>query len=212
MNTVVAVMDRPGFVANTDVLVLVDPVAERLTWIPRDLWCTTLRDRVNVAYRTGGPDLLLAALREHGIIANHHLCLSRTASEAALASVRVVVPVPVRMEFEYPLAPTAPIEAGSKTVVFNPPMEVLEGERVHQWIGARRGSDLHRLARQAVLLRRLLEQGFDLSAALADPSSFVVSDPAVLGVLARVRSSWTMETLGPLDPETIDGKQILIRT
>ena len=211
MNIIVAVMDRSGFDANTDVLVLVEPDAERLTWIPRDLWCPTLHDRVNVAYRNGGPDLLLAALGEHDLLAEHRLCLSRTASEAALASVRVLVPVPVRMEFEYPLTPTAPIEAGSRTVEFTPPMEVLQGERVHQWIGARGGTDLHRLARQAVLLRRLLEQGFDFSAAVADPSSFAVSDPAVFGVLRRVRSSWTMETLGGLVPATIDGKQVLVR-
>jgi hypothetical protein len=211
MNIIVAVMDRPGFAANTDVLVLVEPAAERLTWIPRDLWCPALRDRVNVAYRTGGPDLLIAALGEHELVADHHLCLSRTASEAALASVRVMVPVPVRMEFEYPLTPTARIEDGSKTIAFDPPMEVLQGERVHQWIGARRGGDLHRLARQAVLLRRLLEQGFDFSAAVADPSSFAVSDPAVIGALRAVRSTWTMDTLGGLVPDTIDGKQVLVR-
>ena len=211
MNIIVAVMDRPGFAANTDVLVLVEPSAERLTWIPRDLWCPALHDRVNVAYRNGGPDLLLAALAEHDLVADHCLCLSRTATETALASVRVMVPVPVRMEFEYPLTPTAPIEEGSKPVTFTPPVEVLQGERVHQWIGARGGSDLHRLARQAVLLRRLLERGFDFSAAVADPSSFAVSDPAVLADLGRVRSSWTMETLGGLVPETIDGKQVLVR-
>jgi hypothetical protein len=211
MNIVVAVMDRAGFDANTDVLVLVEPAAERLTWIPRDLWCPSLHDRVNSAYRTGGPALLLAALAEHGLVAGHHLCLSRTATEAVLASVRVLVPVPARMEFEYPLTPTAPIEAGSKTIEFTPPMEVLQGERVHQWIGARGGSDLHRLARQAVLLRRLLEQDFDFSAAVADPSSFAISDPVVLDELRTVRPTWTMETLGGAVPATIDGKQVLVR-
>jgi glycosyltransferase involved in cell wall biosynthesis len=35
--------------------------------IPRDLWCETLGNRVNSAYRLGGPDRLLAALREHGL-------------------------------------------------------------------------------------------------------------------------------------------------
>jgi hypothetical protein len=116
------------------------------------------------------------------------------------------------MVFDYPLTPTAPIEEGSKTVVFDPPMEILQGERVHQWIGARRGSDLHRLARQAVLVRRLLEQGFDCSAAVADPSCFVVSDPSVFDLLGQVRPWWTMETLGGVLPATIDGREVLVRS
>ena len=195
VNVIVAVMDREGFAANTDVLVLVEPAAERLLWIPRDLWCPALNDRVNVAYKSGGPVQLLAALAEHAIVADQCLCLSRTACESALAAVRVLVPVPARMEFDYPLTPTSPIEEGRKTVTFDPPMEVLTGERVHQWIGARGGSDLHRLERQAVLVRRLLEQRFDFGRALADDATYELSDPTAITSLGQVRPTWTMETL-----------------
>lgn len=211
MSVIVGVMDRAGFAANTDVLVLVEPEAKRLLWVPRDLWCPALGDRVNTAYQQGGAAALRAALAEHGLLADHCLVLSRTASEAALAAVRVLVPVPARMVFDYPLAPTLPIEDGRKTIAFNPPVEVLSGERVHQWVGARGGSDLHRLERQKVLLRRLLEQGFDFRRALADPAAYACSAPAALEELAQVRPNWAMETLGGLTPVTIGDKQVLVR-
>src|SRR5215813_9851727 len=110
MSTIIAIMDRAGFGANTDILALAQPELRRLLWVPRDLWCPDLKDRINAAYAAGGPARLCAALAEHGLAAQHCLCLSRAATEAALAGARVVVPVPERMEFDYPLAPTLPIE------------------------------------------------------------------------------------------------------
>ena len=211
MSVIVGLMDRAGFEANTDVLVLVEPAAERLLWVPRDLWCPALNDRVNAAYKRGGAAALRAALAEHDLDAEQVLVLSRTASEAALAAVRVVVPVPAPMVFDYPLTPTTPIEDGRKTITFRPPMEVLSGERVHQWIGARGGSDLHRLERQKVLLRRLLEQGYDFTRALADPAAVRGADPAALAVLAQVRPAWGFETLAGLTPVMMGDKDVLLR-
>lgn len=211
MSTIVGIMDRAGFEANTDNLVLVDPDASRLLFVPRDLWCDTVADRINAAYGIGGHDLLGRALREHGLDATHSLVLSRTATEAALERVSVVVPVPARMVFNYPLTPTSRIEDGSKTVTFDPPAQVLKGERVHQWIGARGGSDLHRIERQKVLVRRLLEQRVDWQACLADPAAVRLSSPDVLGELRQVRATWRFETFGPVHPVLIDGKQVLVR-
>lgn len=211
MSTIVAVMDRAGFAANTDILVLVQPSIQRLLWVPRDLWCETLHDRINGAYRAGGHPCLLAALREHNLVAEHSLSLSRAATEAALADARVLVPVPARMVFDYPLSPTAPIEDGRRTIMFTPPGEVLTGERIHQWLGARGGSDLHRLERQKVFLRRLLQQGFDFLRFLAVPEWYQCSDPEALAEAAQVRASWTFETLGDLAPVSIEGKQVLVR-
>lgn len=211
MSTVVGVMDRAGFEANTDNLVLADPDRARLLWVPRDLWCDTVADRINAAYAMGGHDLLVRALRDHGLEATHSVVLSRTATEAALARVLVVVPVPGRMVFTYPLAPTARIEEGSKQVTFEPPAQLLKGERVHQWIGARGGSDLHRIERQKVLVRRLLEQGFAWHTCLADASAFRCSAPGALDELRVVGSTWAFETFGPVEPALIDGKQVLVR-
>jgi hypothetical protein len=211
VSTIVGVMDRAGFDANTDNLVLVEPARERLLWVPRDLWCPALGDRVNAAFRSGGHPALVAALREHGLLATHSLVLSRTATEAALAPVAVLVPVPARMTFAYPLSPTDRIEDGSKPVTFEPPAEVLRGERLHQWIGARGGSDLHRIERQKVLVRRLLETRFRFDAVLADPEAVRCSGPGALDDLGRVRPTWRLETLDGLAPAVIGRRQVLVR-
>jgi hypothetical protein len=150
-------------------------------------------------------------LCEHGLHAAHALVLSRTATEAALANLSIVVPVPVPMAFDYPLTPTARIEDGRKRVVFEPPAAVLRGERIHQWIGARGGSDLHRIERQKILVRRLIDQQFAFDSAVADPAGYQCSGPAALDELACVRPSWRFETLGPLEPATIDAMQVLVR-
>jgi anionic cell wall polymer biosynthesis LytR-Cps2A-Psr (LCP) family protein len=211
MSTIVGIMDRAGFWANTDNLVLVEPERQRLLWIPRDIWSAAVGDRINAAFRKGGHDLLVAAAREHGLDVNHSLVLSRAATESMLAGVAVMVPIPVRMTFSYPLTPTARIEDGSKEITFTPPAEVLRGERVHQWLGARGGSDLHRIERQKVFLRRLLETAFDFGQAIANPEWFRQSDPAAVEDLARVRATWTFHTLGPTEPAVVDGRQILLR-
>ena len=94
--------------------------------------------------------------------------MSRSAAGEALRDVSVRVPVSRALVLRYPLAPEQPIEEGEKLVRFDPPAETLEGERIHQWIGARfeldrPSSDLERVARQQVFVRALLEQGFDFS-------------------------------------------------
>jgi hypothetical protein len=211
VSTIVAVMDRAGFAANTDILVLAQPEARRLLWVPRDLWCDGLRDRINTAYAAGGAAWLIAALAEHGLAAQQCLCLSREATEAALAGARVIVPVPAPMEFDYPLSPTQAIEEGSKRIRFNPPFEVLTGERIHQWLGARGGSDLHRLERQKVFLRRLLERGFDFRQFVANPRWVQHSDASALAEVAQVRPDWAFETLPNLSPRRINGKLVLVR-
>ena len=180
-SAVVAILDRDDWGANTDIIVVADAAARRLTWIPRDLWSPKSNDRVGRAFAIGGGSLLLAALGELGFPCDGLLCLRRSASEAVLAAVSVTVPVSEPLDFWYPLQPTAPIESGRKAISFRPPSEHLSGERVHQWIGARlmidrSGSDLFRLRRQAVLLRVLLSQGFDFRRAIADPE--LLPDPA----------------------------------
>lgn len=211
MSTIVGIMDRAGFQANTDNLVLVDPAAERLLWIPRDLWCETLGDRINAAFRRGGPTLLLTAMREHDLPATEWIIFARAAIASALAQVAVLVPIPAPMTFDYPLEPTAPIEEGSKQIMFVPPAEVLRGERLHQWIGARGGSDLHRIERQKILVRRLLEQKFEFRLGVADADLFRYSGPAALAELACVGPGWRFDTLDRVDPADIDGKRVLVR-
>jgi anionic cell wall polymer biosynthesis LytR-Cps2A-Psr (LCP) family protein len=216
VSTVVTVLDREGWEANTDIIVLVDPSRRELLWIPRDMWCARLGDRVNGAFKRGGHVALLAALAELGLHADHSVCLARAATVHALRDVSVRVPVDRSLAFRYPLAPEEPIEHGEKVVRFDPPAETLEGERLHQWIGARlrvarAGSDLDRLARQQVLLRALLLQGFDVTPAVANPDWVSTSGESALDELRAVDPSWRLRTLPRLRPTTIEGKSVLIR-
>jgi anionic cell wall polymer biosynthesis LytR-Cps2A-Psr (LCP) family protein len=209
-------MDREGWEANTDIIVLADPARRTLLWIPRDVWSPRLGDRVNAAFTIGSHGALIAALAELGHRADHSVCLSRTATTQALRDVSVRVPVDRPLQFRYPLAPEQPIEDGEKVVRFDPPAETLAGERVHQWIGARfevdrASGDLHRIARQQVLLRALLDQRFDFARVVADPESISLSDPRALDELRVVDGDWRMRTLTRLRPRTIDGKAVLVR-
>jgi hypothetical protein len=215
MTTAVAVMDRDDWRARTDNLAVVDPGGRRVLAIPRDMWCHGLRDRINTAFARGGHSTLKAALAELGYPADHTICVRRAAVERALVGVQVTVPVPGRLEFLYPLEPRARIEDGAKRIAFEPPVETLTGERIHQWLGARReprggGSDLARIGRQHTLVRRLLEDGFPFAQVLDDPELVSVSSPHALEDLALVRPDWRFEILHGLHETGIDGKAVLL--
>jgi anionic cell wall polymer biosynthesis LytR-Cps2A-Psr (LCP) family protein len=218
--TVVGVMDRDSWTARTDNIVVIEPRRRRLSWIPRDLWSDVVADRINGAFCSGGHPLFLAAVRELGFSVEFSVVLLRSAVERALDGLRVTVPVARPMRFWYPLAPTLRLEDGAKLVAFDPPEEALAGERIHQWIGARRSADgplrlpdLDRIKRQQVLVGRLLQQGFDLSKALADPALVAMSSPTALQPLAQGGSlhGWSFRTHPRVEPATIDGKKVLVR-
>jgi anionic cell wall polymer biosynthesis LytR-Cps2A-Psr (LCP) family protein len=216
MATVIGVMDRPGWRARTDNIVVADPESERLTWVPRDLWVDSLGNRVNTAFARGGHDGLRRALAELGVAADHSVCVQRAAVERLLAGLAVTVPVGEPEEFVYPLRPDTRVQDGAKVVRFEPPAERLTGERIHQWLGARRrpdgaGSDLVRIERQQVLVRTLLREGFDPSPLLEAPELVSASSDAALGEVARVAPHWRFRTLGPVRDRTIDGMTVLVR-
>ncbi|HEY0919169.1 hypothetical protein [Devosia sp.] len=212
----VAILDRDDWAANTDIIVVADAKRRRLTWVPRDLWSPLLNDRINAAFRQGGGARLLEALGQLGFPCDSVLCLRRAATEAALAGADVTVPVERSQAFWYPLWPTEPIENGRKLVEFRAPGERLQGERIHQWIGARHavagdGSDLMRLARQRTLLLALLRQGVDFGQLLRDPDLVRMFGPDSRATLAQVDETWAMRVFADVLPETIDGKHVLVR-
>jgi hypothetical protein len=217
--TVVAVTDRDQWTACTDNIVIVDVLRRRLVWIPRDLWSATVGDRINEAYRRGGHQLLRAAVGEFGMPVGSSVVLLRSAVEHALDGLRLTVPVDRPRRYWYPLAPTLRIEDGAKLVAFKPPEELLAGERIHQWVGARKSADtpaprlpdLDRIERQQILVRRLLEEGFAFSRALDDPALVEVSGAPGLENLSAVRLGWTFRIYDRVSPVTIDGKAVLIR-
>ena len=216
MGTVVAILDRDSWSANTDNIVIADAFTKSLTWVPRDLWCPSLHDRVNKAFPSGGVEGLLSALRELGFQCDHGLVLRRGATEQAAAHISVEIPVSEELDFWYPLEPTRRLEDGQKIISFRPPAERLEGERIHQWVGARKGlgphtSDRHRMVRQQIFLRALLEQGFDFKAVVANKDLVRMSTEEALTELACINSSWRMQTFRHVRPETIDGKMVLVK-
>jgi glycosyltransferase involved in cell wall biosynthesis len=223
MSTVVSIMDRAEWGACTDNIVVADPGERNLLWVPRDLWCAGFGKRINRVYANERHDGLLRALAEHGIAVDHSLCLRREAMERPLGGLSISVPVSERLEFSYPLEPDRPIEEGnSKHITFEPPSERLEGERVHQWIGARfevdgrrrpflETGDFARIRRQQVLLRRLLEEGFDFASVLADPQLVSASGPAAREELARVDRSWRFSVLEDVRGVVRDGMMVLER-
>lgn len=214
-------MDRDWWSANTDNIVIADPLTKTLTWIPRDLWCPSINHRINKTFALGGVEGLVRGLRELGFSCDHGLVLRRGATERAAIGLSVEVPVKRPLDFWYPLHPTQPIEDGKKLVTFRPPSERLEGERIHQWVGARndlfapsgrgRTSDRGRMQRQQVFLRALLTQKFDFASVIADPNLVRGSGDEALGELASIDLSWRMRSFTNTRSETIEGKAILVR-
>jgi hypothetical protein len=218
--TVVAVMDGPTWAHNTDVIVVADPSRHRLLWVPRDVWCAGLGHRVNKAFALGGHEGLRAALAEHEIEAQHSICLRPDGIRPALEGVSIKLPVRERMEFWYPLSPGASIEDGRKPIAFEPPVEELGGERIHQWVGARyrRGPeppgwrpDLDRIRRQQELIAVMLGDGFDFGRFLAPGLPVSISGEDARDDLAQVRWDWAFMTLADVEPAEIDGRAVLIR-
>jgi anionic cell wall polymer biosynthesis LytR-Cps2A-Psr (LCP) family protein len=204
-------MDGPSFENNTDVLVVADPTARTLVWVPRDLWCKGLSRRVNKAYALGGHERLIAALAEHDIRAEHSICLRPDGIRPALHGVRLTIPVREEMELDYE----------GEWVHFAPPAEELSGERIHAWIGARTRSgpappgwlpDLDRIRRQQELIAVMLGEGFGFRRFISAGPAVRVSGDAAIDELSQVRWDWEYSTLDDVVPREIDGQKVLVRT
>ena len=224
MSTVLSIMDRAEWGACTDNIVVADPVERSLLWVPRDLWCEGFGDRINRVFANERHDGLRRVLAEHGITVDHSLCVRREATERALASLAITVPVSERLEFWYPISLDRPTEEGNrKRVVFEPPSEHLEGDRIHQWLGARfeveihrrpllETSDFARIRRQQVLLRLMLDDGFDFASALADQRFVSASGPEASEELALINGGWRFAVMEDVRNTVRDGKMVLERT
>jgi hypothetical protein len=217
MTTAIGIMDREGWEHRTDILVVVDPIKKEVLWVPRDLYCEIHANRINKAFMIGGHALLKAAFLEHEIRIDHSICVLRSTVEKALENYQITVPVSEYQEFHYPLQPQEPIENGYKLVQFSPPQDFLEGDRFHQWMGARvppegyndASSDLLRLQRQQVLLKRLLEEKFDFSS--VDKDGLDISSAEAYIDLQQIRPDWNFYTLAGITPATIRKMYVFVR-
>lgn len=204
MGTIIGIMDEDDWTGRTDVLIWVDANTRQWVWFPRDLWCESIQQRINAAYKRGGFDRLIACLAEHGVRADAGICVRRSASERMLANIRVNIPIEEELHFWYPAQPPFPVEYARKKISFYPPGERLTGERIHQWIGARKQvngshSDLDRIRRQQTFVRCLLEQqssAFRVAWDGPDTVALYGEDP--FKDVRHARADWSMTTFGPL--------------
>lgn len=217
MSTVISIMDEDSWNGRTDNIVVVEPVERQILWIPRDLWSKTVNNRINIAFRTGGHRLLIECLREYDIKVESSICFKRSATINSCQNLRVWVPVVRIMKFWYPLNPTKPIKEGKKSITFTSDGELLAGERIHQWMGARisfddRGGDLNRIERHKILIRRLLAQNFDFKKLICDPDRFSTYGASVFEDLKQVSLDWSFETFGPLLHAKYGRRLVLVKT
>ena len=217
MSTVVSVMDEDSWNGRTDNIAVVEPIRRRILWIPRDLWSQTVNNRINTAFRTGGHALLIKCLREYEIKAGSSICFKRSAIINSCHNIRVWVPIKREMKFWYPLNPTKPILEGRKSITFNPDGELLTGERIHQWMGARisfnkESGDLDRIERHKILIRRLMAENFDFRKLLSNNDHFSTYGASVFEDLSQVSLDWRFETLGPLLHVKYGQKLVLVKT
>ena len=139
MSLVIGIMDRNHWTARTDVIVIANPKEKTLTWIPRDLYCESIKDRINTSYNKGMESLFLSCLKELGYNnVKYCVCLLPEFCQECIQHISsIYVPLYKTLSFEYPLHRHKPIEDGKQIITFSEPGEYLSGDRIHEFIGAR---------------------------------------------------------------------------
>ena len=100
------------------------------------------------------------------------ICIPIVTCREVLSTIKVYVPIQDYAEYYYPAILGQALETAKKTISFTPPGELLQGERIHQFIGARTRTnsadyknlpDLERIARQQIFMQALVKDKFDFS-------------------------------------------------
>ncbi len=213
MSVIIGILDSNQ---NTDVIVNVDTVNQKLIWIPRDLYIFPLRNRINIAFSKGGHTLFLNMINRLGYKAKHSICIPHTTSMKVFESLKISVPIREYSQYYYPLKPFTFIEDGQKIIQFDPPSEELYGERIHQYLGARYRIDkkpafldFDRIARQQLFLKALLETKFDFSQFLKEP--IYISDQDAIQELKKVNSEYQLELFDHVVSARIRSKEVLLK-
>lgn len=224
MSTAVAIMDRDRWSARTDVIVVADRRKKSLTWILRDLWSKSIQNRINSAYKLGGHEVFIRSLNEFGLNVKHSLCALPKAVCRAFGNLAINVPVSEPTSFYYAMTRiSTPTEenkihiTGRREVTFLPPLAMLSGERIHEWIGARRrvdggsSNDFDRIKRQQILVKRLLETKFNFAQNFCeDYVSF--SNNFSFEDLRHLDASWKIRLFGEgrLGDQIIRGRAVIV--
>jgi anionic cell wall polymer biosynthesis LytR-Cps2A-Psr (LCP) family protein len=168
---IIGMMDRNDFInARMDNIIYINPNYKTIQWIPRDLYTQLINNRINTAYRLGkGSECLINCLKEFNIDVKHCLCLLPSFFEECIEIIKEIkIPVNKDLKFFYPLHRYTLIEDGKKIIEFKAPSEILSGDRIHEWIGARYSikkdtTDIHRISRQEILLTEIIKNKIDFS-------------------------------------------------
>lgn len=214
MSVLIGILDQCN---NTDVIAVVDTQKKIVTSIPRDLYSWSICNRVNAAYAKGGLSLFENVIKKAGYPCIASICIPKNVSMGALESASITVPIAQSMEYYYPMSPNQPIEEGKKIVAFHPPQEILSGERIHQFVGARSSvptnlqtdlQDINRIKRQQIFAQALIKQKFDFRHFLHPAVS--LSNSLVFNLLAKVDLTYQWEILDDFFPCSVAGMSVLL--
>jgi anionic cell wall polymer biosynthesis LytR-Cps2A-Psr (LCP) family protein len=215
MNVVIGIGDSHLL---TDNLVFINFKEKSITWIPRDLYSFYLKKRINFAFKKGGHVLLLRALKKLGFSAQYSMYIPLQTTQKVLSDVKITVPMPYVADYYYPLEVFQPIENGKKIISFQPPCEFLEGERIHQFLGARYRvnstdyldfSDYERIMRQMLFIKQMLVEHFDFKLFLE--YEYSISHFKVLELLSLVDASYRLKLYRNCTSIRYSGQQVLVR-
>lgn len=156
---------------NTDIIIVLDPMMKKLTWIPRDVFSYRINHRINAAFSHGGHRCFIDAVKRLGFDKiSHSVCIPMDTCKKVFSGIELYVDIPKEIEYYYPIKLFEPIENGHKIIRFEPPGESLKGERIHQFLGARIQvdpskhtlfGDFERIERQQVFFKSLIREGFN---------------------------------------------------
>ena len=197
---ILGVMDRNHWKARTDIIIFINLEKKLIKWIPRDLYSSTINNRINVAYSLGGEELLLKCLNELNIYAKYCVCVLPLCFDENIKKINNInVPVNKKISFYYPLHRHEEIEKGKRIVNFNPPFENLKDDRFHEWIGARyevnnftKFPDFSRINRQQILLSSLLKIKYNF---IYSEDNVKGINEEVLKILKMINNTWIIEKI-----------------
>jgi hypothetical protein len=210
-NVCILIMDRNSWKARTDVIIICNPVKKNIYWLPRDLYCKRISNRLNTAYHKGKDTLVIECLKDLGINVKYCICiLPNLINENIIRLGEITVPIAITRHFYYPLHRHTNIEDGKRLIKFTAPNEILAGDRIHEYIGARYAADsqliskhfpdFDRIRRQQNLLKQLLLKKCIFH--YEDEKNIQGIKDSVIQILRSVDESWKIETISENDYKT----------
>jgi hypothetical protein len=203
---------------NTDVIMVIDYQKRIITSLPRDLYSLRIMDRINAAYIKGGISLFKLCVADFGFQRiTDCICIPIDSCREVLNQINVSVPIVDYAEYYYPTAHGQPLEIDKKKISFAPPGELLVGERIHQFIGARTRvnsadykdlPDLERITRQQIFMQALIKDKFDFSIFLNYSVDIQAQQLARFNTLFN--SHYQYGVFNRLKTKKIDNKLILL--